>query len=148
LFLTNLVDTPALVIHGCIPNSILLTVFLLTPSSGVDGNVPTWHSRELVSVLRTWATDAIVRYAPSLFALFLSDYPRVRSFREEPGQGHWYPSVFKNAHVRAFLDSVLGEERQPTRRSSTFTLTTAIPAETGSLHGWRTLRLLVPGRCV
>jgi hypothetical protein len=73
-------------------------------------------------------------------------YPHGCSFREEPGQGHWYPSVFKNAHVQAFLDSVLGEERRPARRSPTFTLTTAIPAETGSLHGWRTLSLLVPGR--
>jgi hypothetical protein len=27
LFLTNLVDTPALVIHGCVPNWILLTTF-------------------------------------------------------------------------------------------------------------------------
>jgi hypothetical protein len=73
-------------------------------------------------------------------------YPRGYSFREEPGQGHWYPSVFKNSHVQGFMDSVLGEERQPARRSRTFTLTTAIPAETGSLHGWRTLRSLAPGR--
>jgi len=117
----------------------------LTPRSGVDGNVPTWHSRELVSVLSTWAPDAIVRCARSLLAL-LFDYPRARSLREETGQGHWYPSVFRNAHVKAFLDSVLSEERRPPRRSPTFTLTSAVPAETGSLHGWRILKLLVPGR--
>jgi hypothetical protein len=50
--------------------------------------------------------------------------------------------------VQAFLDSILGEERQAPRRSFTFTLTTAIPAETGSLHGWRTLKLRIPGRSV
>ncbi|KAI0295492.1 hypothetical protein BC826DRAFT_1104235 [Russula brevipes] len=111
LFLSNLVDTPSLVIHG-----------------GSDMNVPTWHSRELVGVLKTWATDAIV------------------SYREEPGQGHWYPSVFRNAQVNAFLDSVLDEERPPARRSATFTLTTALPADAGSLHGWRILSLRVPGR--
>jgi hypothetical protein len=84
----------------------------------------------------------------SLTCCLLFDYPCGRSLREDAGQGHWYPSVFKNAQVQAFLDSILGEERQAPRRSSTFTLTTAIPAETGSLHGWRTLKLLVPGRSV
>ncbi|KAH9004981.1 hypothetical protein EDB86DRAFT_3037142 [Lactarius hatsudake] len=111
LFLSNLVDTPALVIHG-----------------GADKNVPTWHSREAVSILKTWATDAIVDY------------------REDQGNGHWYPSVFRNAQVKAFLDSVLAEKRDPRRRSATFTLTTAVPADTGSLHGWRILNLLSPGR--
>jgi len=36
LFLTNLVDVPTLAIHG-----------------GEDENVPTWHSRELISVLKS-----------------------------------------------------------------------------------------------
>jgi hypothetical protein len=79
---------------------------------------------------------------PSLF-----DYLLGRSYREEPGQGHWYSSVFNNEQVMAFLDAVLVEERQqPPQRPATFTLTTAVPAETGSLHGWRILRWLVPGR--
>ncbi|KAH9079250.1 hypothetical protein EDB83DRAFT_2513796 [Lactarius deliciosus] len=111
LFLSNLVDTPTLAIHG-----------------GADKNVPTWHSREAVSILKTWATDAIVDY------------------REDQGNGHWYPSVFRNAQVKAFLDSVLAEKRDPPRRSTTFTLTAAVPADTGSLHGWRILNLLSPGR--
>ncbi|KAN0124017.1 hypothetical protein V8E52_002507, partial [Russula decolorans] len=111
LFLSNLVDTPSLVSHG-----------------SIDENVPTWHSRELVSVLRTWATDAIV------------------SYREEPGQGHWYPSVFKNPQVKAFLDSILDDNRPPPRCSATFTLTSAVPANSGSFHGWRILFLVVPGR--
>jgi hypothetical protein len=51
--------------------------------------------------------------------------------------------------VKAFLDSVLDEERPPPRRSiATFTLTAAVPADSGSLHGWRILTLLAPGRWV
>jgi hypothetical protein len=38
---------------------------------GVDGNVPTWHSRELVSVLKTWAADAPVKYARTPSPLLL-----------------------------------------------------------------------------
>ena len=68
------------------------------------------------------------------------------SYREEQGQGHWYSSVFRNAQVKAFLDSVLAEKRDPPRLSASFTLTTAVPADTGSLHGWRILSLLSPGR--
>ncbi|KAI0273854.1 hypothetical protein BC834DRAFT_815835 [Gloeopeniophorella convolvens] len=117
LFLSNMVDTPALVVHG-----------------GADDNVPTWHSRECVSVLKTWRQDAIVKHAHSLNLLI---------YREDPGQGHWYPSVFRNDEVQAFLDLVLKEGREP-RRSSSFTLTTAVPAETGSLHGWRILGTLNP----
>lgn len=81
----------------------------------------------------------------SLFG-FKYQYPRGPSYREEPGQGHWYPFVLRNAQVKAFLDSVLDKERPPPRRSVMFTLTAAVPAETGSLHGWRILNLLVPGR--
>ncbi|KAJ7168119.1 hypothetical protein C8R43DRAFT_1060269 [Mycena crocata] len=43
LFLSNLVDTPVLAVHG-----------------GRDENVPVWHSREAVGVLQTWNTDANV----------------------------------------------------------------------------------------
>ena len=147
LFLTNLVDTPALVIHGCaLDLSTSHNRHLIHTRSGVDGNVPTWHSRELVNVLKTWAADAIVRYARFSLGSLVRFHPHGRSFCEEKGEGHWYPSVFKSAQVNAFLDSVLSEERRPHRRSHTFTHTTMVPAETGSLHGWRTLKLLVPGR--
>jgi hypothetical protein len=140
------VDTPSLVIHGCALH-VTPDIRRLTSPSGSDMNVPTWHSRELVGVLKTWATDAIVRYDhfPSPLPLCLTTES---SYREEPGQGHWYPSVFRNAQVNAFLDSVLDEERPLARRSATFTLTTAVPADTGSLHGWRILSLRVPGRWV
>ncbi|KIM87649.1 hypothetical protein PILCRDRAFT_815224 [Piloderma croceum F 1598] len=43
LFMSNLVDTPILAIHG-----------------GRDDNVPTWHSREIFGVLKTWNPNANV----------------------------------------------------------------------------------------
>ncbi|KAJ7285998.1 hypothetical protein C8J57DRAFT_1286459 [Mycena rebaudengoi] len=112
LFLSNLVDTPVLAIHG-----------------GNDNNVPVWHSREAVSVLQAWNADVNV------------------TFREDAGQLHWYPSVLKNDQVQSFLDALL---RQPSSqhkpRSKTFTLTVAVPFESGSLHGWKIEALEVPGR--
>ncbi|KAH7927731.1 hypothetical protein BV22DRAFT_1110944 [Leucogyrophana mollusca] len=110
LFMSNLVDTPVLSIHG-----------------GDDENVPTWHTRELVSVLKTWNPVAYVTY------------------REDPGKPHWYYTVLKNKQVQAFLDSVL-DPGASLQRSRSFTLTVAVPSESGSLHGWRILALEVPGR--
>ncbi|EGN96142.1 hypothetical protein SERLA73DRAFT_124984 [Serpula lacrymans var. lacrymans S7.3] len=111
LFLSNLVDTPVLAIHG-----------------GNDDNVPTWHTREAVSVLKTWKPSANVTY------------------REDAGQPHWYPSIFKNDQVRDFLESAASKTSQYLRHMQSFTLTVAIPAESGSLHGWQILGLQVPGR--
>ncbi|PFH45661.1 hypothetical protein AMATHDRAFT_200381 [Amanita thiersii Skay4041] len=107
--LSNLVDTPIHAIHG-----------------GDDENVPVWHSREAISVLKTWS--------PS------SD----SSFQEDSGQGHWYPSVFQNEHVTNFLDRILLDEK--VKVSNTFTLTVSVPAESGSLHGWAIQELNIPGR--
>ena len=122
------------------------TPFILP--SGADKNVPTWHSREAVSVLKTWAADAIVEYVHFLqiCLYFSTNVTGSTSYREDQGNDHWYSSVFRNAQVKAFLDSVLAEKRDPPRRSANFTLTAAVPADTGSLHGWRILNLLTPGR--
>ncbi|THH15894.1 hypothetical protein EW146_g4658 [Bondarzewia mesenterica] len=111
LFLSNLVDTPILAIHG-----------------GDDDNVPTWHSREAVNVLKTWNPGANV------------------SYREDLGQPHWYSTVFRNDQVAIFLRSLLQPEYLPEGRSDSYTLTVAIPSESGSLHGWRILSLVMPGR--
>ncbi|KAA1474811.1 alpha/beta-hydrolase, partial [Dentipellis sp. KUC8613] len=112
LFLSNLVDTPIFAIHG-----------------GNDTNVPTWHTREAVSLLKTWSPDANVIY------------------HEDPGEPHWYPKVFANDHVQGFLDSVLVKLQAPeTWPTKGFTLTVSNPAESGSLHGWRIMGLHVPGR--
>jgi hypothetical protein len=67
LFLSNLVDTPVLAIHGCALYVELTNNIGFMLPSGADKNVPTWHSREAVSILKTWAADTIVQYAPPPF---------------------------------------------------------------------------------
>ncbi|ESK87531.1 transmembrane protein [Moniliophthora roreri MCA 2997] len=110
LFLSNLADTPVLAIHG-----------------GNDENVPVWHTRELVSGLRTWNQNASA------------------TFKEDPGESHWYPTVFDNDQVQSFLDRII-EAPVPQSIPRDFTLTVAIPADSGSMHGWQIQRLSVPGR--
>jgi len=111
LFVTNLVDTPVLAIHG-----------------GDDENVPTWHTRELVNTLKIWNPNADV------------------VFREDKGKPHWYPDVLLHEDVQRFIDRVSTSERCPPTRSTFFTLTTVVPAESGTMHGWRINLLQVPGR--
>ncbi|KAH9857796.1 hypothetical protein C2E23DRAFT_719844 [Lenzites betulinus] len=112
LFLSNLADTPVLAIHG-----------------GDDDNVPVWHTREAVSILKTWNPNANV------------------TFREDPGELHWYPSLFNNHQVQSFVSSLLEQSNsKDTPTSKSFTLTVAIPADSGSLHGWSIHSLRVPGR--
>ncbi|KZT20258.1 hypothetical protein NEOLEDRAFT_1165105 [Neolentinus lepideus HHB14362 ss-1] len=109
LFLSNLADTSVLAIHG-----------------GLDDNVPVWHSREYISVLKTWNPDADA------------------SFKEDPGMPHWYPSILANDEVQTFLDRVSYEAASP--KLNTYTLTVSIPSESGSYHGWRIESLKTPGR--
>ncbi|KAL1947537.1 hypothetical protein VTO73DRAFT_13261 [Trametes versicolor] len=112
LFLSNLVDTPILAIHG-----------------GDDDNVPVWHTREAVSVLKTWNPDANV------------------TFREDPGEPHWYPSIFSSDQARSFVTKTLDNtDAEGGTISSSFTLTVALPSDSGSLHGWSIHSLRVPGR--
>ncbi|KAI0637266.1 hypothetical protein C8Q77DRAFT_1051392 [Trametes polyzona] len=117
LFLSNLVDTPILAIHG-----------------GDDDNVPVWHTREAVAVLNTWNPDANVTY----------DTFR---YREDPGEPHWYPSIFANDEVRSFVSSTIENSvKESPSISRSFTLTVAIPSDSGSLHGWSIHQVEVPGR--
>jgi hypothetical protein len=70
-------------------------------------------------------------------------------YREDEGQPHWYSPIFKTPDVQSFIDSLIRTESDPPPRLPLrFTLTVAIPAESGSLHGWRIERLQVPGRSV
>ncbi|OCH95283.1 hypothetical protein OBBRIDRAFT_720837 [Obba rivulosa] len=116
LFLSNMADMPVLAIHG-----------------GDDDNVPVWHTREAVSVVRTWNPRANITY------------------KEDSGEPHWYPTVFKNEQVEEFLRANLERESGHTAVSNylidrSFTLTVSIPSESGSLHGWMIHSLSVPGR--
>ncbi|KAF8636685.1 hypothetical protein AX17_003490 [Amanita inopinata Kibby_2008] len=92
-----------------------------------DENVPVWHTREAFSVLRTWSSQH-----------------NISSYQEDLGQGHWYPSVFLNDGVKSFLDRILLNTTKTA--SKEFSLTVSIPAESGSLHGWRIEELATPGR--
>ncbi|PCH38714.1 hypothetical protein WOLCODRAFT_97559 [Wolfiporia cocos MD-104 SS10] len=112
LFMSNLVDTPILAIHG-----------------GDDENVPVWHTREAVSVLKTWDPNANATYV------------------EDQGQTHWYPAVFDNDHVKAFMRSLLEQGAVgAVSQSKSFTLTVSVPSDSGAMHGWRILSLQTPGR--
>jgi hypothetical protein len=55
--------------------------------------------------------------------------------------------VLKNTRVQAFLDRVSSYEA-PKTKCRKFTLTVAVPAESGSMGGWRVHALEVPGRSV
>ncbi|KAK0197474.1 hypothetical protein F5146DRAFT_48465 [Armillaria mellea] len=113
-------------------NDLFLMNLVDTPvlaiHGGNDDNVPVWHSREAVGILETWNPTANVTY------------------REDPGQGHWYSTVFNNAQVTAFIDDLIASYPSTIASSSKFTLSVSIPAESGSLHGWRIVALTIPGR--
>ncbi|KAJ2931423.1 hypothetical protein H1R20_g5707, partial [Candolleomyces eurysporus] len=110
LHLSNIAHIPLLAVHG-----------------GADGNVPTWHSRELVNILRTLEGNA--------------------NLKEDPGQDHWYSTVLTNQDVQQFLDNhVRAENERVEAVPPSFTLTVSNPSEVGSLHGWRIHSLHISGR--
>ncbi|KAH7877813.1 uncharacterized protein C8R40DRAFT_1159305 [Lentinula edodes] len=118
LFVGNLRGKDVLAIHG-----------------GDDENVPVWHSRELVGVLQNLEG---VGYNTS----------RVE-FLEFRGQPHWFPTVFKNDQVQSFIDQLLDAAEfgpQCVTYSEKFSLTVAVPAESGSMQGWHIEKLSIPGR--
>ncbi|KAF8644122.1 hypothetical protein AX16_008651 [Volvariella volvacea WC 439] len=100
---------------------------VLAIHGGDDENVPVWHSRELISDLLSKGQEARFR------------------LHEEPGQGHWYPSVFLNNDVKDFFHQLSGSERK-TQDTTSFTLTVASPLEYGPMQGFRIEQVLVPGR--
>lgn len=116
--------------------------------SGDDENVPVWHTREAVSALKSWRPSANVVCVIVFRRLFIH-LTLIRhssqSFKEDPGEGHWYPNVLKNPTVQQFLDEAL-ESYGVVKQSESFTLTVANPRECGSLHGWKIDHLTVPGR--
>ncbi|KAJ3806599.1 hypothetical protein F5876DRAFT_90994 [Lentinula aff. lateritia] len=118
LFVGNLRGKDVLAIHG-----------------GDDENVPVWHSRELVSVLQN--LDGIGHNTSRV------------EFLEFRGQSHWFPTVFKNNQVQSFIDQLLDAVElgpQCVTYPETFSLTVAIPAESGSMRGWHVEKLSIPGR--
>ncbi|KAI0028355.1 hypothetical protein K488DRAFT_89825 [Vararia minispora EC-137] len=111
LFLSNAAHTPTLAIHG-----------------GEDDNVPVWHTREAVSVVKTWNRNADVTYM------------------EDAGQGHWYPDIFRRARVQEFLKLHTASDRPDKALPRSFTLTAMYPSDGSSLFGWRIQAVRVIGR--
>ncbi|KAJ3539241.1 hypothetical protein NMY22_g4823 [Coprinellus aureogranulatus] len=110
LHLSNIARLPLLAVHG-----------------GADENVPSWHSRELVSTLHTLNPESN------------------STFKEDPGKGHWYNSVLNGSTVQAFIDEHVQSVQQPISPGA-FALTVSNPSESGSLNGWRIHSLAIPGR--
>lgn len=77
-------------------------------------------------------------------------------YHEDPGRPHWYFEILFNARVQAFLDRVYFSLSSPrsvgeaprTPKTTSFTVTVAVPAESGSLNGWQIQALTIPGLLV
>ena len=81
-------------------------------------------------------------------------------YHEDPGQPHWYPDILLNKRVQDFLDRVYFSSSSPRsigerpcshglasqeRKITSFTLTVAVPAESGPINGWQIHALTTPG---
>lgn len=118
---------------------------------GVDENVPTWHSRELVGLIKTWRSDADATLAFTSSAKHsLTDFLLKYSFFEDENKPHWYPEIFTSQRVQYFLSAHLNRNNSLaiSVMPKEFILTVAIPAESGSLHGFFIRELKIPGRSV
>ncbi|EUC55212.1 alpha/beta hydrolase family protein [Rhizoctonia solani AG-3 Rhs1AP] len=96
---------------------------------GNDENVPVWHSRERMALIKTWNPNADV------------------NLTEVPGKPHFWDTVFKDEPVSSVIDELVASpfallDKVPTP----FTLTVAWPSESGSMRGWRIRQATVPGR--
>lgn len=111
LHLTNAAHLPIQAIHG-----------------GADENVPSFHSRELISVLKSLNPDGNLSH-----------------YQEDPGEKHWYSTVLNNTTVQDFIDAHI-HSTAPQGHPSSFSLTVSNPTEAGSLYGWKIHSLTIPGR--
>ncbi|KAF8595688.1 hypothetical protein BDV93DRAFT_611299 [Ceratobasidium sp. AG-I] len=96
---------------------------------GNDENVPVWHSRERMALVKTWDINADI------------------SLIEVPGKPHFWPSVFQDEPVANAIAEVLASPYTNLGgRDSSFVFTVVWPYESGSMHGWRVRELTIPGR--
>lgn len=71
-------------------------------------------------------------------------------YHEDPGRPHWYFEILHNERVQAFLGRVYSSSTSPRpageeRKATSFTLTVAVPVESGPLNGWQIHALTIPG---
>jgi hypothetical protein len=62
LFLSNVAHTPIWAIHGYVARQHL-PCLVPHANSGDDDNVPAWHTREAVAVVKTWNPAADITFA-------------------------------------------------------------------------------------
>lgn len=117
---------------------------------GADENVPVWHSRILVDILKTLGARHVMSIPELMTSKAINADRCYCRFREDPGKPHCYAEAFGNPEVQSFIDSTMDNSyASPLSLSGgwrKFTLTVAIPSESGPLHGFRIIKLEVPGR--
>ncbi|PWN44852.1 hypothetical protein IE81DRAFT_240762 [Ceraceosorus guamensis] len=98
-----------------------------------DDNVPTWHSRTMAALIQSWNARSSKSSAVQSFV----------SVSEVPARGHWWDTIIQEKDVQLHLNRTL-EIKEAKLQS--FTLSSANPAEVGSMQGFRIIELEVPGR--
>ncbi|KAG8792028.1 hypothetical protein FRC12_007461 [Ceratobasidium sp. 428] len=108
-------------------NLVLSRVHLV--HGGDDENVPVWHSRERMALVKSWNPDADI------------------NFTEVPEKPHFWPRVFFDEPASSKISELVASPYAALRRQQTpFTFTVVWPSESGSMGGWRVRELTVPGR--
>ncbi|CUA68055.1 Guanine nucleotide exchange factor LTE1 [Kluyveromyces lactis NRRL Y-1140] [Rhizoctonia solani] len=96
---------------------------------GNDENVPVWHSRERMALIKTWNPNADV------------------NMTEVPGKPHFWDTVFKDQPISGVIEELVAPPYTDLDMLPTpFTLTVVWPSESGSMRGWRIREATVPGR--
>ncbi|CEL52888.1 hypothetical protein RSOLAG1IB_05956 [Rhizoctonia solani AG-1 IB] len=96
---------------------------------GDDENVPVWHSRERMALIKNWNPNADV------------------NLTEVPRRPHVWDTVFKDEPVSSAIRDLVSSPYSPSYTAKQgFTLTVAWPSESGSMRGWRIREADIPGR--
>ncbi|KAF9519352.1 hypothetical protein BS47DRAFT_1358216 [Hydnum rufescens UP504] len=111
LFLGNLTRSRMRVFHG-----------------GEDENVPVWHSRKAIEIVRSF------------------DRRSDATFEEIPGKPHWWDGTLRTPSIQHAIHDLLHDPQAPRTGDSPFTLTVMWPHESGSLRGWQIRQVDIPGR--
>ncbi|CAE6482873.1 unnamed protein product [Rhizoctonia solani] len=96
---------------------------------GNDENVPVWHSRERMALIKAWNPNADV------------------NLTEVPDKPHFWDTVFKDEPTSSAIEGLVASPYAVfDMASAPFTITVAWPSESGSMRGWRIRQATVPGR--
>ncbi|UZJ51693.1 hypothetical protein CBS101457_001013 [Exobasidium rhododendri] len=116
LFASNAAGLPFLFKHG-----------------SIDDNVPTWHSREMASLLANWNRHSLT--SQDLVQL-----------SEVANRSHHWPEFMQEADVQKMIESNLFPKDQKSSPLQRFTLAVLNPEDSESKQGWRIMQVEVPGR--